>query len=158
VVEQVQRLKSVLAAVEADAVAEAEARDLARKTLHFGSTGDWLTHAGGLRRGEGKRLVARAVALTGSLERTRSRLVDGVVSPARADVIVRTVTELPRAAQLRRRAEKALVRYAGRFDASELARTGRHLLAVIDPDGVSPCCAATTTGSFTTRLGRSGST
>jgi hypothetical protein len=27
------------------------------------------------------------------------------------------------------------VRYAARFDASDLARTGRHLLAVIDPDG-----------------------
>ena len=49
VVEQVQQAKAVLAAVEAGAVAEADARDLARKKLHYASTGDWLTHPGGLR-------------------------------------------------------------------------------------------------------------
>ncbi|MFZ2014802.1 MAG: DUF222 domain-containing protein [Nocardioides sp.] len=136
VVDQVQRAKAALAAVEAHAIAEAEARDLAKKRLHFGSTGDWLTHTGGLRRGEGKRLVRRAVALTGSLERTREQMVAGVVSPEQADVIVRAVSDLPGAPHLRRRAEKTLVRYAARFDATDLARTGRHLLAVIDPDGV----------------------
>ena len=72
-VEEVQKLKATLAALEAHAIAEAEARDLAKKRLHFGSTGDWLTHTGGLRRGEGKRLVRRATALTGALERTRGR-------------------------------------------------------------------------------------
>ncbi len=40
------------------------------------------------------------------------------------------------AAHLRRRAEKTLVRYAARFDATDLARTGRHLLAVVDPDSI----------------------
>ncbi len=80
VVGQVQQLTSVLAAVEADAVAEADARDLAKQRLHYGSTGDWLTHAGGLRRGEGKRRVVRARALTGPLTRTR----DGLWSPGRS--------------------------------------------------------------------------
>jgi hypothetical protein len=135
VVDKVQRAKAALATVEAHAIAEADARELAKKRLHYGSTGDWLTHAGGLRRGEGRRLVRRAVALTGSLERTRARMVAGVVSPEQADVIVHAIADLPGAAHLRRRAEKTLVRYAARFDASDLARTGRHLLAVIDPDG-----------------------
>ncbi len=39
VVGQVQRAKAALAAVEAQAVAEADARDLAKKVLHYGSTG-----------------------------------------------------------------------------------------------------------------------
>ena len=42
------------------ALAEADVRDLARTRLSFGSTGDWVTHVGGLRRGEGKQRVARA--------------------------------------------------------------------------------------------------
>src|ERR1700710_2165949 len=71
VVGQVQQLTSALAAVEADAIAEADARDLAKQQLHYGSTGDWLTHAAGLRRGEGKRRLVRARALTGPLTRTR---------------------------------------------------------------------------------------
>ena len=71
VVGQVQQLTSALAAVEAGAVAEADARDLAKQRLHYGSTGDWLTHTGGLRRGEGKQRVVRAQALTGPLARTR---------------------------------------------------------------------------------------
>ena len=60
VVGQVQQLTSALAAVEAGAVAEADARDLAKERLHYGSTGDWLTHTGGLRRGEGKQRLVRA--------------------------------------------------------------------------------------------------
>src|SRR3954453_22292988 len=75
VVSQVARLTATLAVVEAAAVAEVEARGLAKKRLHFGSTGDWLTHLGGLRRGEGKRLVGRAVALCGALEQTNTAVV-----------------------------------------------------------------------------------
>src|SRR4051812_37460670 len=53
VVEQVQQASAVLAAVEAGALAETDARGVAKQSLHFGSTGDWLTHVGGLhRRGE----------------------------------------------------------------------------------------------------------
>src|SRR5436305_12789612 len=78
---QVQRAKAALAAVEAAAVAEVEARGLAKQRLHFASTGDWLTHLGGLRRGEGKRLVRRALALTGPLTKTQAKMTAGAVSP-----------------------------------------------------------------------------
>src|ERR1700748_3003901 len=67
VVEEAAKLRSVLAAVEAGAVAEADARGVARVKLHYTSTGDWLTHLGGLRKGAGRRVVERARALTGPL-------------------------------------------------------------------------------------------
>ena len=70
-------------------MAEADARDLAKQRLHYGSTGDWLTHTGGLHRGDGKRRVVRARALTGPLTRTMQGLVEGTVSPDQADLIVR---------------------------------------------------------------------
>ena len=134
VVARVQQLTSALVAVEAGAVAEADARNLATQHLHYGSTGDWLTHIAGLRRGEGKRRVVRAKALSGPLTWTRHGLLDGVVSPEQADVIVRSVQDLPSGELVRRRAEKVLVRQAGHLDATDLGRAGRHLAEVVDPD------------------------
>ena len=137
VVARVQQLTSALAAVEAGAVAEADARDLAKQRLHYGSTGDWLTQVGGLSRGEGKRRVVRARALTGPLARTRQGSGRrGRSRVDQADVIVRAVDDLPCGDLVRRRGEKLLVRQAGHLDATELARAGRHLVEVVDPDGV----------------------
>lgn len=76
-VEEIARLRAGLAAVEAGAVAEIEARGTAKTLLHHGSTADWLTHLGGLRRGEGRRIVARAGALTGPLTATWVRWPTG---------------------------------------------------------------------------------
>ena len=81
VVEQVEAARSALAAVQAGAVAEADTRDLANTQLAYGSTGDWLTHLGGLRKGQGRRIVARAHALTGALSGTREAMAAGTVSP-----------------------------------------------------------------------------
>ncbi|MGA8248616.1 MAG: DUF222 domain-containing protein [Nocardioides sp.] len=134
VVGLVQQLAAVLAVLEAGAVAEADARDLAKQELAYGSTGDWLTHTGGLRRGEGKQRVRRARALAGRLARVRQGLVDGRVSPGQADVIVAAVEQLPSGELVRARGEKLLVRQATVLDASELARAGRHLVHVVDPD------------------------
>src|SRR6478752_4764807 len=130
------RLTAALAAVEASAVAEVDARDLATSWLAYGSTGDWLTHLGGLRKGEGKRRVVRAKALTGPLARTREALVAGTMSPGQADLIVAAVAELPPGDWTRRRGEKLMVRQAGHLDATELARAGRPLVEVVDPDAV----------------------
>jgi len=60
----------------------------------------------------------------------------GTVSPEQADVIVTSIDALPSGTAVRTRGEQAMVEHAGHFDATDLARTGRHLLAVIDPDGV----------------------
>src|SRR3954470_17571411 len=88
VVAQLGRLASALAAavVEGGAVGEVDARDLSKQKLHYASTGDWLTHLGGLRHGEGKHRVRQAQALCGPMTRTRDALVAGVVSPAQAQV------------------------------------------------------------------------
>src|SRR4051794_36074606 len=136
VVGLVQEVTSALAAVEAGAVVEVDARDLARERLHYGSTGDWLTHLAGLRHGEGKRRVKQAHALCGPLTRTRQGLLDGTVSPSQAEVIVRTVDDLPPGDWVRRRGEKVLLRQATHLTASELAKAGRHVVEVVDPDGV----------------------
>ena len=134
VVGQVQQVTAALAAVEAGAVAEADARDLAKQRLHYGSTVDWVTHLAGLRHGEGKQRVARAKALTGPLARTREALVDGVVSPEQADVVVAAVADLPAREWTRRRGETLMLRHARTLNATELARAGRHLVEVVDPD------------------------
>ncbi len=115
---------------------EVDARDLAKDRLHYGSTGDWLTHLAGLRHGEGKRRVKQAHAICGPLTRTRDGLLAGTVSPSQAEVIVRAVEDLPPGEWVRRRGEKVLLRQAAHLNASELARAGRHVVEVVDPDGV----------------------
>ncbi len=77
-----------------------------RQRLHDGSTGDWVTHLGGLGKGRGRRVVARAHALSGPLTATRVAMAAGRVS----------------------------LEQAGVWDASDLARAGRHLVHVVDPD------------------------
>src|SRR4051795_2482874 len=133
-VELVEQARSALAAVQAGVVAEADQRDLGKQKLHYGSTGDWLTHLGGLRRGEGRRIVARAHALTAPLSATRVAMAAGTVSPEQADVIVKAIDALPSGTAVRARGEQTLLEHAGSFDATDLARTGRHLVHVVDPD------------------------
>src|SRR4051794_30787415 len=135
-VELVEQARSALAAVQAGVVAEADQRDLGKQKLHYGSTGDWLTHLGGLRKGEGRRIVARAHALTGPLSATRVAMAAGTVSPEQADVIVKAIDALPSGTAVRSRGEQTLLGHAGSFDATDLARTGRHLVHVVDPDAV----------------------
>jgi hypothetical protein len=106
VVEQLARLRAVAAAVEAGAVAEADARDLGKTKLAYGSTGDWLTHLGGLRKGEGRRLVTRAHALAGPLTATRAAMAAGTVSPEQADVIAKAIDLLPSGQAVRARGEQ----------------------------------------------------
>ncbi len=136
VVAQVQQLLSAASALEAGAVVEVDVRGVASKKLHYASTGDWLTHLGGLRHGEGRKRVKQAHALTGPLSRTRDALLAGSVSPAQAEVIIRSVEDLPPGDWVRRRGEKVLVRQAAHLNASELAKAGRHVVEVVDPDGV----------------------
>jgi hypothetical protein len=135
-VELVEQARSALAAVQTGAVAEADHRGLAKATLAYRSTGDWLTHLGGLRKGEGRRLVARAHALTGPLASTREAMAAGHVSTEQADIVVRSIDQLPLGDAVRSRGERVLLEHAGRFDATDLARTGRHLVHVVDPDGM----------------------
>ena len=134
-VELVEQTRAALAAVQAGAVVEADARDLAKTKLHYTSTGDWLTHSGGLRKGQGRRIVKQAHALTGPLESTRTAMTAGRVSPEQAEVIVKSIESLPSGEAIRARGEQTLLEHAAAFDATDLATTGRHLVKVVDPDG-----------------------
>ncbi len=129
----VAELRAVLAAVEAGAVAEVEARGAAKRA-GWGSTADWLTHVGGLRRGAGRRVVRRAQALAGERAATAAALAAGEVSAEQADVVLDAVDTLPTAPLLRRRGETHLLEQARTLDATDLARAGRHLVQVVDPD------------------------
>ncbi|MGH3347891.1 MAG: DUF222 domain-containing protein [Nocardioides sp.] len=133
-VEELQRLKAKTAALEASMLAEVEVRDLPRKQLAWGSTADWFTHLAGTTRRQGRRSVEHAKRLISERRATHAALAAGSVSPDQAGVIIDAVEQLPLAEQLRRRGEQVLLEEAGRLNATDLHRAGRHLAAVVDPD------------------------
>ena len=130
----VQELKGRLSALEAQLLAEVDTRDLARKQLHWGSTTDWFTHLAGLTRRDGRRAVVHAQQLVAEQSRTLEALRRADVSAAQAGIICDAVDTLPSSPALRARGEQALLEEARRLNATELARTARHLADVIDPD------------------------
>ena len=107
---------------------------LAKQQLHYGSTGDWLTHTGGLRRGEGKRRVVRAEGA----DRTTDPNQGGLWStgpcrrPRPTSSSPPSTTSRPGSCG-RRRGEGA-GRPAPAPRTPPLARAGRHVLEVVDPD------------------------
>ena len=134
-VEELQRLKAVAAALEAELLAELEVRQTARRELGWGSTADWFSHLAGTTRRQGRRAVEHARLLTSGRGATLRALRDAVVSPDQAGVIVDAVDRLPLAEQVRVRGERVLIAEAGRLNATDLHRAGRHLVRVVDPDG-----------------------
>jgi hypothetical protein len=131
---ELQTLKGEVAALEARLLAEADVRELARKKLHWGSTSDWFTHLAGLTRREGRRAVAHAQQLVTERPATLEALRCGETSPAQAGVICDAVDTLPSSPALRARGEQVLLEESRRLNATELARTARHLAEVVDPD------------------------
>ncbi|MFD1948407.1 HNH endonuclease signature motif containing protein [Nocardioides aestuarii] len=133
-IEEIQLLKARTAALEAELLAEVDAQAIPKKTLAWGSTTDWFAHLAGTTRRSAKRTVVNARRLTAERPATLDALRDGDVSPDQADVIVRAVDDLPLTGTLRVDAETHLIQEAGRLNASDLAKTARHLLDVVDPD------------------------
>jgi hypothetical protein len=130
----IQTLKGQLAAFEAELLAEVDVRDLARKQLHWGSTTDWFTHLAGLTRREGRRAVTHARQLVVDRPRTLEALRRAEVSASQAAIICDAVDTLPSSPDLRARGEQALLDEGRRLNATDLARTARHLADVVDPD------------------------
>jgi PAS domain-containing protein len=130
----VQELKGQLSALETQLLAEVDVRDLARKQLHWGSTTDWFTHLAGLTRREGRRAVVHAQQLVTEQHRTLEALRRAEVSSAQAGIICDAVDTLPSSPALRARGEQVLLEESRRLNATELARTARHLADVVDPD------------------------
>ncbi|MDX6374968.1 MAG: hypothetical protein QOD98_3956 [Nocardioidaceae bacterium] len=127
-------LKSHLAAVQAELLSEVDVRDLAKKQLHWGSTADWYTHQAGLTRREGRRAVLHASRLVSERRDTLAALQCGDTSATQAGIICDAIEALPGDPALRARAETVMLENSRRLNATELARTGRHLVHVIDPD------------------------
>ena len=134
-VEELQRLKATAAALEAELLAELDVRGTAKQSLGWGSTADWFTHLAGTTRRQGKRTVEHARLLTTDRGSTLQAMRAGEISPDQADVIVDAVDRLPLAAHTRRRGEQTLLVEAGRLNATDLHKVGRHLAVVVDPEG-----------------------
>ena len=131
-----ERLRSLLAAVEAQVAAEVEATEAA-KIAGWVSPVDYLTSVSGGRRGHGQRLLRTARGLCGDRTATLLALTAGDVSPEHAEVIVAVIDRLPVGPALRDEAERVLLDQAVSLNASELRKAGDHLLEVLDPDGTA---------------------
>ena len=163
----VSQLKGQLAAVELSMIAEAHGRDIAKRA-GAASTQSWLRHTLKLTPAEAKKQTALAVALDRDLDVTGRALAEGAISVGHAQVIARTVEDLPEDAgrlvapacggdtgpaggqlaagdatgaagpaagvRVREAAEARLVQWAGQFDPAQLARLGKRILEVVDPD------------------------
>jgi len=107
------------------------------------STTAWLRAAGRVRPGQARGMVGTARALAGRLAATDAALGAGALSAEQAGVIVRAVGALPRDAEawVLGRAEAELIEAAAVHDPVELARLGRRILEVIDPDGADEALA-----------------
>jgi hypothetical protein len=133
-VEELQRLKAKTAALEAELLAELDVRETAKRELGWGSTADWFTHLAGTTRRLGRKTVAHARILLTERSATLDALREGAVSPDQASVVVDALDRLPLAEHVRRRGEQVLLEEAGRLNATDLHRAGRHLVSVVDPD------------------------
>ena len=133
-VQELQRLKAETAALEAELLAELDVRDTAKRDLGWGSTADWFTHLAGTTRRLGRQAVAHARILLTERSATLEALREGAVSAEQASVVVEAVERLPLAEHVRRRGEQVLLEEAGRLNATDLHRAGRHLASVVDPD------------------------
>jgi hypothetical protein len=133
---ELQRAQAKLAAAQARLLAHAERLDVAANTGAT-STAAWLRGQVRVTAGTARRAVALGKALdTGSYPATAAGLASGEVLPDQARVIVAAVDALPDRlfAEERLRGEAHLVGLAKCYDAEQLARLGRHLLEVIDPE------------------------
>jgi hypothetical protein len=133
-VRAVERLRSVLDAVELTVMVEVEATGAAR-TEGWASTRDYLTAVAGGRKGEGRRMLRLAMALSGDRRATGAALTAGALSRTQAEVIVGVLDRLPGSRELRDAAEALLLEQARTQDAGDLQALGPYLLERLDPEG-----------------------
>jgi len=129
-----ERLRSVVDAVQLQVVAELDATDGARCD-QWASVKDFVTAVGGGRKGDGPRAVWLARAVTGDRVATGRALAEGRVSRVQAEVVVRAVDRLPVNPALRDAAEQLLLTEAVTRDATELRKVAATVLERLDPDG-----------------------
>lgn len=122
---RVTELRLRVMADAADVAAGTGARDVA----------DWLAHACRLRPEDARADLRLATALDRNRPEVGAALRAGDVTPAQARVVVRALEDLPDVVptEVVDEAERALVAHAARFAPKQLARIGRHVLAVVAP-------------------------
>ncbi len=96
----------------------------------------WLAHATRVDSAEARRDLRLARALDRDHPAAREAMRDGALSRAQAEIVVRSVDDLPRTLdpELRRSAERHLVGEALAFAPRRLRRLGRRLLEVVAPE------------------------
>ena len=137
-VRAVTTMRAMLDAVELAATSELEhgpAGQAALKEAGWASTKDFVTHTTGGRKGSGPAAVRLAKDLD-CFPGLAQALTAGTISRVKAQIIAAAVNKLPVDAKLRDRAVEVLVGDAKRLLADDLERAGRHVLEVVDPDGV----------------------
>lgn len=134
VIAELEKLKSEVAAVEAEVIADVDATSAAAHD-QWASAAGYVTAISGGWTGSGGSEVRLARALTGECTLTLEALRAGKISKDQAQVIVRVIDALPSQSELRRHAERVMLENAQTCNASELKEAGKHLLEVVDPDG-----------------------
>ena len=130
----IEALKSTLESVELDVVAELEATG-GVQAAGWASTRDFVTAVAGGHHGTGPKVVRLAEDLAADLfAPVAAGLRDGWLSFAKTLAITRAVDALPSTCD-RSRAVALMLEEAKRLNASELTKAGKHLLAVVDPEG-----------------------
>jgi hypothetical protein len=130
-----ERVGARFAAAGLTVTRELDASGAAVETGAFSSAG-WLRGTCRIDPRAAKREVALAAALDGRLAATGAALAAGEISLEHAQVIRKAVDALPLALPATTRAdgETWLISQARTFDPQALARLGRHLLHVLDPE------------------------
>ncbi|MDX6324324.1 MAG: hypothetical protein QOK15_678 [Nocardioidaceae bacterium] len=137
-VDAVSRLRAKLDGLELAVVQELDAGptgQAALKQAGWASVKDYVTHATGGRKGAGPSAV-RLVRQLEQLPALADALAAGTLSRVKAQIIATAVDNLPCDRELRERASTFLLEQAGRLSADDLERAGRHVMEVVDPDGV----------------------
>ncbi|MGH2602863.1 MAG: DUF222 domain-containing protein [Dehalococcoidia bacterium] len=143
-------LQNQFAAAVLQLVADAHGRDRAGRA-GAPSTQAWLRRRFNLTPVEAKKQTCLAVALDRDLDTTRRALAEGEISAAHAQVIARTVEDLPEDVEpgVPQRAEAQLVEWAGHFDPAQLTRQA-------DPSGGGPGRRRSRRGAPARRGGETG--
>jgi hypothetical protein len=116
-------------------VREADRRDLAA-VFDAGNTAGWVRDVLRVTLGEARRIVSLSKAVDGDLAATGQALVEGRISTEHAQVIARSVADLSDEAAewVPAATEQDLLGMAEQYDPRVLAKLGRRILTVVDPD------------------------
>ena len=124
------RLDALLCALVAEA-------DAANSALHSKGTPttSWLALSGKMSRKESAGLLFRARALVAS-DSVRQAALKGTIGVGQARAITRVLEDLPESLDVtqRQRAASALIEYASRFDAGQLASMAEQVLHEVSPE------------------------